>query len=105
MGKQLCIFFKALILHITSVVIYLLLKHYKFFSIFNYVNNERLKLCFIKVDQHSVLRVTVLGVKNGRKKIYVDVFVIAIAHLLKTPITACLENVPDSRYSAYGREY
>ena len=28
-----------------------------------------------------------------------------IAHIQKAPITASLENVPDSQYSAYGRKY
>ena len=40
------------------------------------------------------------------KKIYVDGFVFSsIAHLHKAPITASLENVPDSQSSAYRRKY
>ena len=43
--------------------------------------------------------------KNDEKK-YVDGFVFsAIAHLQKALMTASLENVPDSQYSAYGWKY
>ena len=73
-----------------------------------------------KVDQHSVLNglnhedsavkwnIYILRVKKKMtKKIYVDVFIFLLLHIYssKAPITANLENVPDSRFSAYGRKY
>ena len=73
-----------------------------------------------KVDQHSVLNgpnhedsavkwnIYILRVKKKNdEKIYVDVFIFLLLHIYssKAPITANLENVPDSWFSAYGRKY